>query len=37
MSVEKAFEGKGFGGGFLGRSPQTIDVGLGLAAAWDPR
>ena len=31
--MEKAFEGKGFEGRFLGRSPQTMDVGLGSAAA----
>lgn len=33
MFLEEAFERKGFGGGFLGRSPQTMDVVLGWTAA----
>lgn len=31
--MEEASEGKDVGGTFLGRSPHTMDMGLGLAAA----
>ena len=34
MLVEVASECKGFGGGFVVKSPRIMDVGINLTAAW---